>query len=120
MISDLRFAVRQLLKSPGFTAIAVLTLALGIGACTAIFSVVNGVLLRPLNYPEPERIVVLKETNLSEFPRYSVSPSNYPEWEKQLKSFASLAASQGTYVNLTGNGEPEWLSVWKGTAHYFD
>ena len=120
MLSDLRFALRSLAKGPGFTAIAILTLALGIGACTAIFSVVNGVLLRPLDYPEPNRIVVLKESDVPGFPRYSVSPSNFLDWEKQLNSYASLAASQGTWINLTGNGEPEWLSVWKGTAHYFD
>ena len=64
MLSDLRYAFRQLIKNQGFAAVAILTIALGIGACTAIFSVVDGVLLRPLDYPHPERIVVIRETNM--------------------------------------------------------
>ena len=120
MIADLKYALRQLLKSPGFTATAVLTLALGIGACTAIFSVVNGVLLRPLDYPEPERLVVLKETNLPDFPEFSVSPPNFIDWEKQLKSFVSIAAFTGASLNLTGEGEPQRVVGVKATARYFE
>lgn len=117
---DLRFALRQLLKSPGFTLTAVLTLALGIGACTAIFSVVNGVLLRPLDYPEPDRIVVVKESNLPAYPEFSVSPPNFLDWQKQAKSFASLAAVGGQALNLTGDREPQRLIGAKITAQYFD
>jgi putative ABC transport system permease protein len=120
MLNDLRYALRQLIKAPGFTAVAILTLALGIGACTAIFSVVNVVLLRPLNYPEPDRIVSIRETNLPQFPVFSVSPPNYLDWEKQTKSYEYLAAYTGADLNLTGDGEPQQLSGLKATAHYFD
>ena len=120
MINDLRYAFRQLIKSPGFTAVTILTLALGIGACTAIFSVVNAVLLRPLDYPDPARLVVIRETQLPEFPEFSVSPPNYLDWEKQTKSFEKLAAYSGSRINLTGDGEPQQLIGVKATAHYFD
>ena len=120
MINDLRYAFRQLIKSPGFTAVTILTLALGIGACTAIFSVVNAVLLRPLDYPDPARLVVIRETQLPEFPEFSVSPPNYLDWEKQTKSFEKLAAYSGSRINLTGDGEPQALIGVKATAHYFE
>ena len=120
MMSDLRYALRQLMKAPSFTAVAILTLALGIGACSAIFSVVNVVLLRPLDYPEPGRIVAIRETQLPQFPEFSVSPPNYLDWEKQTKSYEYLAAYGGAHVNLTGEGEPQRLVGVKATAHYFD
>ena len=120
MFSDLRYAFRQLVKNPGFASVAILTLALGIGACTAIFSVVNGVLLRPLDFPQPDRIVVIRETNLPQFPEFSVSPPNYLDWAKQTKSWQYLAAYSGAQVNLTGKGEPQRLVGVKATAHYFD
>ncbi len=119
-MTDLRYAFRQLAKSPGFTAIAIITLALGIGACTAIFSVVNAVLLKPLDYPEPGRLVVIRETQLPNFPEFSVSAPNYLDWVKQTKSFQYLAAYTGAPVNLTGEGEPERLVGVKATAHYFE
>jgi putative ABC transport system permease protein len=120
MLTDLRYAFRQLIKSPGFTAVTILTLALGIGACTAIFSVVNAVLLRSLDYPEPARLVVIRETQLPDFPEFSVSPPNYLDWEKQTKSYENLAAYSGSRINLTGDGEPQQLIGVKATAHYFD
>ena len=120
MFSDLRYAFRQLVKNPGFAGVAILTLALGIGACTAIFSVINGVLLRPLDFPQPDRIVVIRETNLPQFPEFSVSPPNYLDWAKQTKSSQYLAAYSGVQVNLTGEGEPQRLIGVKATAHYFD
>jgi putative ABC transport system permease protein len=120
MLNDLRYAFRQLTKSPGFAAVTILTLALSIGACTAIFSVVNAVLLRPLDYPDPARLVVIRETQLPEFPEFSVSPPNYLDWEKQTKSFENLAAYSGSRINLTGDGEPQQLIGVKATARYFD
>jgi putative ABC transport system permease protein len=120
MLNDLRYALRQLVKAPSFTAIAILTLALGIGACSAIFSVVNTVLLRPLDYPEPDRIVVIRETQVPKFPEFSVSPPNFVDWEKQTKSYEHLAAYSGAGLNLTGEGEPQRLVGVKVTAHYFD
>jgi putative ABC transport system permease protein len=120
MLNDLRYALRQLVKSPSFTAIAILTLALGIGACSAIFSVVNVVLLQPLDYPEANRIVAIRETQLPQFPEFSVSPPNYVDWEKQTKSYEHLAAYGGAQLNLTGEGEPQRLVGVKATAHYFD
>src|SRR3984893_862840 len=120
MFNDLRYAFRQLIKSPGFAAVTILTLALGIGACTAIFSVVNAVLLKPLDYSDPDRIVVIRETQLPDFPEFSVSPPNYLDWEKQTKSYEYLAAYSGSRVNLTGDGEPQQLVGVKAPAHYFD
>lgn len=120
MMTDLRYALRQLIKSPGFAAVTILTLALGIGACTAIFSVVSAVLLRPLDYPDPARLVVIRETQLPAFPEFSVSPPNYLDWEKQTKSFEKLAAYSGSRINLTGDGEPQQLVGVKATAQYFD
>ena len=87
MLNDFRYAFRQLIQARGFSIIAILTLALGIGACTAIFSVVNAVLLRPLDYPEPGRLVIIRETQLPAFPEFSVAPPNYLDWEKQTKSY---------------------------------
>src|SRR5436190_6427645 len=120
MLTDIRYALRQLIHSRAFTAVAVLTLALGIGACAAIFSVVNAILLSPLDYPDPQRIVVVKETQLPQFPEFSVSPPNYLDWEKQTKSYEYLAAYSGARVNLTGEGEPQQLIGVKATAQYFN
>jgi len=120
MLNDFRYALRQLIKAPSFTIVAILTLALGIGACTAIFSVVNVVLLQPLDYSKPHRIVNIRETNLPKFPEFSVSPPNYLDWQKQTKSYDYLAAYTGARINLTGNGEPQQLLGIKATGHYFD
>src|SRR6266542_3764912 len=93
---DLKFAIRQLLKNPGFTAVAVLTLALGIGANTAIFSIINGLLLKPLPYPEPDRLVTLWERNPKEgIEQERVSGPNYLDWRAQNTVLSELAASPG-------------------------
>src|ERR1041385_1393573 len=119
-MNDFRYAFRQLIKAPSFTVVAILTLALGIGACTAIFSVVNTVLLRPLDYPNTDRLVMIRESQLPKFPEFAVSPPNYLDWEKQTKSYESFAAYTGATLNLTGEGEPQRLIGVKATAHYFE
>ena len=107
-MNDLKFAFRQLLKNPGFTAVAVLTLALGIGANTAIFSVVNAVLLRPLPYREPDRLVRIASVN----PSLDVTDSrssglNVLDWQRQSASFESIAAFQEWDGILTFKGKSE-------------
>src|SRR5262245_23851161 len=93
LVQDLRFCLRMLLKNPGFRWIAVLTLALGIGANTAIFSVVDAVLLRPLPYPESERLIRLWESNPGRgWPEFSASAPNFADWRKQQTVFEQLAA----------------------------
>jgi putative ABC transport system permease protein len=114
LLQDLRYAFRLLLKSPSFTAIAVLTLALGIGANTAIFSVVNAVLLRPLAFRDPSRLILVAEK--SNFPVISTSYQNYVDWRAQSHSFESLEATRGTTITLTGAGEPERLNARLVTA----
>src|SRR5262245_60949085 len=108
MYNDLRFAFRMLRKSPAFTAVAVLTLALGIGANTAIFSVVNAVLLRPLPYQKPSRLVLLWQrfTRLG-LDRVVVSASEFSDYRDQTTSFEEIAAFGYESFNLTGGNEPE-------------
>jgi len=117
LLQDLRYAVRILLKSPGFTLIAVATLALGIGANTAIFSVVNAVLLRPLAFRDPSRLVIVAEK--SPFPTITTSYQNYVDWRDQSHAFESLEGTRGTAVTLTGTGEPEQLNARMVTARLF-
>src|SRR5712664_1036946 len=117
-LHDLRYALRMLAKSPGFTLVAVLTLALGIGANTAIFSVVNAVLLRPLPYPEPNRLVFLGEWS-EQIPEMSISMANFNDWRNQNKAFESMVAYQNDNVVLTGRGEPERLRLRRITAGFF-
>jgi putative ABC transport system permease protein len=117
LLQDLRYAFRLLAKSPGFTAIAILTLALGIGANTAIFSVVNGVLLRPLAFRDPSRLVIVAEK--SPFPTISTSYENYVDWREQSRSFESMEATRGTNLTLTGAGEADRLTARMATAGLF-
>jgi putative ABC transport system permease protein len=108
LFSDLSYGIRSLLKRPGFTAIAVATLALGIGANTAIFSVVNKVLLRPLPFTDPERLVQVWEADLKRGrPTMSVSYPNFADWRDQNQVFEQIAAYSDRTFNLTGNAEPE-------------
>lgn len=117
-IQDLRYAVRVLAKSPGFAAIAVLTLALGIGANTALFSVVNGVLLNPLPYPQPDRLTALY-SKTSQFDTSSISYPNFLDWQRNNHSFSSVAAWRGDDFNMTGTGEPERLRAEMVSADFF-
>ena len=107
-IQDLRYGLRMLAKNPGFTAVAVLTLALGIGANTAIFSVVNGVLLRPLPYADPGRLMTVYETS-REFGQMSVAYPNFLDWRRENHAFTDIAAYRGDDFNFTGSGQPEHL-----------
>ena len=121
LIQDLRYAFRMLLKNPGFAAVAVIALALGIGANTAIFSVVNTILLRSLPYDDPDRLIVVKENKLPQFPEFSVSPGNFLDWQKQNASFEKLAAVQGSSYNLvTSDAEPERLDGARVSAGLFE
>jgi putative ABC transport system permease protein len=117
LLNDVRYAIRLLAKSPSFTLIAVLTLALGIGANTAIFSVVNAVLLRPLPFRDPSRLVLVTEK--SKYPTITVSYQNYLDWRDQSHSFESMEAIYGTNLTLTGKGDPERLVTRMVTAGFF-
>jgi predicted permease len=112
---DLRYGVRMLMKRPGFTLIAVITLALGIGANTAIFSVVNGVLLRPLDYQDPQQIVTLLNHG-----RGPVSPANFLDFRQNSQSFEQMAAAEAWGATLANNDKPEWVSGLRMGDGLFD
>src|SRR5215467_3578695 len=118
MFRDIRYAVRMLAKNPGVCAIAVLTLALGIGANTAIFSVVSAVLLNPLPYEQPDRLVSLW-ADVPVHGQWRVSPANFLDWKKQNTVFTDVVAFGGSAMTLTGDGEPEQLSGSVVTDGYF-
>ncbi|MBI2929233.1 MAG: ABC transporter permease [Verrucomicrobia bacterium] len=117
-MNDLKFAFRQLLKNPGFTAVAVLTLALGIGANTAIFSVVNAVLLRPLPYPDSGRLVWLSERGL-DWSGGAISYPNFTDWKTQQSVFERFGVYSWNNLTLTGKGEPVQLPGAQMSADVF-
>lgn len=119
-MNDLRYCFRTLCGSPAFTTVAVVLLALGIGANTAIFSVVNAVLLRPLPYQDPERLVMVWENfRALGRPTNLVSPANFLDWQAQNGVFEQMAAIQSLSLNLTGQGEPEELQAQMVSGNYF-
>ncbi len=119
-LQDLRFAFRLLKKSPAFTTVAILTLALGIGANSALFSIVNAVILRPLPYPNPEQLITLRESKPN-FSTGSISLPNFLDWQKENRTFASMAAMRGGYgVTLTGLGDAEQLNTMLLTSGFFE
>ncbi|HTB80665.1 MAG TPA: ABC transporter permease [Opitutaceae bacterium] len=121
MLPDLKYAFRQLYKSPGFALIAILTLALGMGASTAIFSVVNSVLLRPLPYPDSEHLVALNESQPPKSVRLPVSPANFQDWSNQSKDvFEDIYAETRTGLNLTDQGDPVRIQAGLVTHEMFN
>lgn len=118
LIQDIHFGFRMLRKSPGFTAVAVLTLALGIGANTALFSVVNGVLLNPLPYPHPEQLVEVAAV-APPFPESSMSYPNFLDWARENHTFDSIAAYRVHDFNLTGWGEAQQVRAMQVSASFF-
>ena len=117
-VRDLAYAVRTLRKSPAFAMIAVLTLALGIGATTVLFSVVNGVLLNPLAYPRSEELMAISETR----PGDQHSPIEYPnflDWQRETRNFASLATYRNQDYNVSGRAEAQRLSGYMISAAFF-
>src|SRR5271154_7183437 len=118
LIQDLRYGLRMLAKSPAFTAIAILTLALGIGANTALFSVVNGVLLNPLAYPESGQLVALygKTTGFDHAP---INYLNFLDWQRDTQTFSSMAMYSNQDYNFIGTGEAERLTGYMISADFF-
>jgi putative ABC transport system permease protein len=118
LLQDIRYGIRLIAKSPGFAIIAILTLALGIGANTAVFSVVNGVLLNPLPYAQPDQLVAVYSKNKA-FDHSSISYPNFLDWVRDQHSFSSLAAYRGDDYNLTGMGQPQRVSAEMVSASFF-
>ncbi|MGB0036204.1 MAG: ABC transporter permease, partial [Candidatus Acidiferrales bacterium] len=121
LLQDIRYGIRMLAKNPGFTFVAVLTLALGIGANTAIFSVVERVLVRPLPYQNPESLVEIWNTYYPNWPQFGLSPGDFQDWRSQATNFSDMAAYVSVAVgfNLTGEGEPQRVQSTYATSNLF-
>ena len=120
LLQDFRYGLRMLRKSPGFTALAVITLALGIGANTAIFSNVNALLLRPFALPDLDRVVAVWETVPNQqATSVEAAPANFRDWTEQSASFEHLAAINGWNANLTGEGVAERVEGYQVTPDFF-
>src|SRR5258707_9684465 len=120
LLNDLRYAARRLLRSPGFTVLAVLTVGLGVGATTVMFSAVNGVLLKPLSYPEPDRLVMIRGATRAQPGRPGViSYPDYRDWRQESRSFETMAALRPADVTVAGPGGPERIQGARGTASFF-
>jgi hypothetical protein len=118
---DLRYALRLLLRQPGISALAIVTIALGVGANTAIFSAVNAVLLRPLPYADPDRLVMIWEKRVTEGVLDNVvAPADYLDWEQRQRAFDAIAAFTTDTVDLTGTGEPARLAAGTVAPPFFD
>lgn len=118
MIQDLRYGVRMLLKNPSFTVVIVLTLALGIGANVALFSIVNGVLLNPLPYPQPDQLVTLHQSKPN-FATGAIPYPNFQDWQKENRTFSAMAISRGASFSLIGLGEAEQVTGRRVSAEFF-
>jgi putative ABC transport system permease protein len=118
---DVRFGLRMLLKSPGFTALAVLALALGIGANTAIFSVAIAILQKPVSFPQLDRLVTISLVPpQASYEFQGVSPADYLDWKRQSQSFESMTSMEGVELNLTGKGDPEKIHGNRIPANFFE
>src|SRR6266851_2420737 len=121
MHKDLLYGARMLLKSPALTALAVLSLAIGIGANTAIFSVIDATLLHPVSYPEPNRLVMVwSQVPSLKLDEFSSSVPDFVDWRRQARAFQSLGAANIRGVNITGDGDPERVRAGRATAELFD
>ncbi|MGC1385327.1 MAG: ABC transporter permease, partial [Candidatus Acidiferrales bacterium] len=118
LLQDLRYGIRMLLKNPGFTAVAIMTLALGIGVNSAAYSVVNGVLLNPLPFPHPDQLVALYESG-AEFDRSSISYPNFLDWQRRNNVFSQIAVYRSDSFNLTGSGEAEQVDTMMVSSDFF-
>ena len=116
---DIRYGLRALRSNPGFSIVAILTLALGIGANTAIFSVIDSVLLRPLPYGDPDKLVMLWENSPSRNPHNTVSPPDFLDWGQRNAVFSGIAGLFDQRANLTGNGQPQEVVLQDVTANFF-
>ena len=120
LLQDVRYGLRVLLKKPGFTAVAVATLALGIGANTAVFSLVSAVLVRPLKYQDADRLMMVwQDRTALGYPRDTPAPGNFADWKAQNRTFEDMAATAQRSYDLTGDGEPERLTASAVTANFF-
>jgi putative ABC transport system permease protein len=119
VLRDARYAIRQLMRTPGFAIVAILTLALGIGATSAIFSVVNGVLLRPLPYPEPDGVVLVNEI-VPQYGRFSVAPATFLDWRKQATSFERIATFSGRNATIAAGDGPDRVASAAVSWDLFD
>ncbi len=120
LIKNIRYGLRGLRKNPGFAIVAVLSLALGIGANTAIFSLINAVLLRPLPFPDPDRLVMVwEDASFAGFPQNTPAPANYADWRSRNQVFEDLAAIDARSFDIVGDGEPEKVQAFAVTANFF-
>src|SRR5882762_1417211 len=118
LLEDIHYGIRMLRKNPGFTAIAILTLTLGIGANTALFSVVNAVLLSPLPYPHSEQLVTVHESKPN-FETGSISYTNFLDWQKENRSFSAMGVARPYGFSLTGMGEAEQVNARFISSDFF-
>src|SRR5688572_5884384 len=119
-LGDLRYGLRLLRKAPAFALITIATLALGIGANTAIYSIVDSVIIRALPYDDPDRVVMVwEDASYVSFPRNTPAPANYFSWKDLNRVFVDIAATRGATANLTVDGPPEQVIGRRVTANFF-